>query len=134
MAPWRCYRLFLLGVKVPLKVDYGSLPPQVLALITPVRLGLGLLDPKASMDIRAQIRSRVARDSKFSKFQALYFLISPVLPLAWFYDCAECAFYQRKGRTCEVVQGDISPYAWCGLWTNLQEDRPFSWVGRAIGA
>jgi len=107
------------------KVDYGSLPPWVLALVTP----LGLL---SEMDFRAQLRSRVARDGKFTKFQVLYFPVTPILPVAWFYHCADCVFYQKDNRTCELVQGGIAPLAWCGLWTNRQEDRPFSWVGRAV--
>lgn len=120
-----------------LGLSYESLPPQIMTLVTPLRLGLGLLDPEQSMDIQAQLRSRVAKEGKFSKFQALYFPVTPILPLAWFYDCADCVFYQAADfaatRTCELVQGNIAPFAWCGLWTNLQEDRPFSWVGRAMG-
>ena len=116
-----------------LGLSYESLPPQIMTLVTPLRLGLGLLDPEASMDIRVQLRSRVARDGKFTKLQVLYLPVTPLLPGPWFYDCADCIFYQWQGRTCELVQGNIEPYAWCGLWTNLQEDRPFSWVGRAIG-
>ena len=114
-------------------LSYESLPPQIMALVTPLRLGLGLLDPEQSMDIRAQLRSRLAREGKFPKFQVLYLPVTPILPVAWYYDCADCVFYQAANRTCELVQGNIAPFAWCGLWTNLQEDRPFSWVGRAIG-
>ena len=113
---------------MPQRTIYEQLPPQILAIMTPIRLGLSLAEV---VDMVSQLRTRVARDGKFSKLQALYLPVTLIPPVAWFYECSTCEFYLWETRLCELVDGNIEPYAWCGLWINQREDLPFSWVRRA---
>lgn len=111
---------------------YYNLPPTILAVMTPVRLALGLLTPGVSVDMIRELRTRVAREGKFGKVSVIYTPVTPILPAAWFYDCADCTFYREQSRDCDIVKGNIEPYAWCGLWINRGEDLPFSWIERAL--
>jgi hypothetical protein len=112
---------------------YSNLPPQILAILTPLRLGAGLLSPELSAEIQTELRARVLRDGKFTKSQVLYMPVSLIPPAAWFYDCIDCTFYQGGMKTCELVTGTIAPAAWCGLWTNIQEEKPFDWIIDGVG-
>lgn len=105
---------------------------QIIPVLTPLRQGLSLLNPEVRDESLTLIRARVGTDGKFSKFEVFYFPITPIPPAAWFYDCADCVFYEPSTRGCEVVEGIIEPYAWCVLWVNNQDDKPFSWIGRAF--
>lgn len=111
---------------------YAKLPPQLLAIVTPFRLGLSLVDRDGALEMVTQLRNRVARDGQFSKLQVFYMPVTLIPPAAWFYDCADCYFYLEGTRRCELVDGNIEPYAWCGLWLNRREDQPFSWLERAV--
>lgn len=111
---------------------YAQLPAPVLALMTPVRVALGAFGRESSLAMVQELRNRVAREGKFRKLAVFYLPVSLIPPAAWFYDCSECQFYLEERRQCELVEGDIEPYAWCGLWVNRGEDLPLSWVERAI--
>ncbi len=105
-------------------------PPAI-----PLRAALSLVCPEVRAQTEAALRDQVAAQGRpFTKLEAGYFGITPVLPAAWFYDCADCVFFKGDARTCDIVEGHIEPYGWCPLWVQRQDDPPFSWVARAFGA
>ncbi|KKN39343.1 hypothetical protein LCGC14_0744480 [marine sediment metagenome] len=106
------------------------------ALMTPLRIGLGLIFPETVVQLRQELRGLVQeRGAKFTKFETGYAPFSPILPGAYFYDCSTCDFFKKESAVvaaCEVVEGQIAPYAWCFLWGPTKEDAPFSWMARAV--
>lgn len=116
---------------LPFGQGYGQLPPEVLSLVTPVNVAIGLLKPEIVQNIASQLRGRVLMQGQFCKPQVAYLPVTLIPPAAYFYDCADCLFYRQSSRTCELIYGDIEPYAWCGLWLPKSNDQPFSWIGRA---
>ena len=60
----------------------------------------------------AAISSHAAAQSKMSKAQANY-QDAPQGDQR----CGNCAHFNAEENTCAVVEGDISPQAWCSLWT-----------------
>jgi hypothetical protein len=115
---------------MPGQDDLYRLPPQVAAILVPLNVGAGLLNPQVVDNVRAQLRGRRVSQGQFTKSQVLYAPVTPVLPAAYFYDCADCVFYRQASKTCELVSGNIEPYAWCGLWLPKDSDQPFSWLTR----
>jgi hypothetical protein len=111
---------------------YYHLPPEVMALITPLHVAAGLVNRAAIDSVRSQLRGRVLTKGHFLKVQVGYMPVTLILPAAYFYDCADCVFYRQATKSCEVVMGNIEPYAWCGLWLPKSEDKPFSWLTRAF--
>ena len=110
---------------------FYHLPPQVMALLAPLNVGAGLLNPQIVNQVRAQLRGRRVTQGQFLKVQVGYMPVTLILPAAYFYDCADCVFYRQSSKTCELVAGNIEPYAWCGLWLPRDGDKPFSWLLRA---
>lgn len=110
---------------------FYTLPPQVMALLAPLNVAAGLFNPEIVNQVRAQLRGRRAAQGQFLKAQVAFMPVTLILPAAYFYDCADCVFYRQSSKTCELVAGNIEPYAWCGLWLPRDGDRPFSWIGRA---
>lgn len=110
---------------------FYNLPPQVMALIAPLNVAAGLLNPEIVRQVRGQLRSRRLTQGQFTKMEVFYMPVTLIPPAAYFYDCADCVFYRQSSKTCELVAGNIEPYAWCGLWINKEEDKPFSWLMRA---
>ena len=100
--------------------------------LTPLRNGLGVVKPEELVKLRRELRAQVASQGrKFSKLESLYLFFTPFPPGVWLYDCANCDFY--KERTCEIVEGKISPAGWCGFWVSRVGDKPLSWVKEAVG-
>lgn len=60
----------------------------------------------------AAINSRAAAQSKISKAQASY----QETPRGD-QRCGNCAHFNAAENACAVVEGEISPQAWCQLWT-----------------
>jgi hypothetical protein len=116
---------------LPFGQGYGQLPPEVLSLATPLNVLLGILKPEIVQNIGSQLRGRVLMEGQFCKPQVAYTPVALALPVAYVYDCADCRFYRQSSKTCELVAGNIEPYAWCGLWLPKSNDQPFSWIGRA---
>jgi hypothetical protein len=112
--------------------EFSYLPPQVMAAIAPLHVAFGLVNPETVSQVRAQLASRVKDRGQFSKRQVFYQPVTLILPAAYFYDCADCGFYRQANRSCQVVAGNIEPYAWCGLWLPRSKDQPFSWIGRTL--
>jgi hypothetical protein len=87
------------------------------------------------------VTSYVALNGKFSKFEAAYLPFSPP-PLFWDYKCRKCRFYipvqiavaQAPGPQpqCTLVDGDISPSAWCSLWMAPDTYKAFSWPSELL--
>ncbi len=110
--------------------DFYKLPPEVMALVTPLNVAAGLLNPQIVNEVRGQLRGRRVTQGQFSKAQVAYLPVTLILPAAYFYDCADCSFYRQSSKTCELVAGNIESYAWCGLWLPRDGDQPFSWLKR----
>ena len=109
------------------------LQAQAMAARTPFRAALSILVPEARAQTEADLRAQVAAQGRqFTKLEALYFGITPILPVAWFYACADCVFFNSEARTCAIVEGNIEPQAWCPLWVQNEGDKPFSWFARAF--
>ena len=107
-------------------------PIQVVALFTPLRIAQTLVNPALRDSMVQELRQRVKEEGQYSKLQVFYMAITPFPPAAWFYGCSECTFYNSKNRSCELVRGRIEAYAWCALFINLAEDKPFSWIGGSL--
>ncbi len=105
--------------------------PQVAT--TPLMAALSIFVPEVRDQTEAELRALVARQGKFTKLESFYFGVTPILPVAWFYGCSECAVYDPGARTCAFVEGRIEPYAWCPLFVPRKDDPPFSWLGRSLG-
>jgi curli biogenesis system outer membrane secretion channel CsgG len=60
----------------------------------------------------AAFSSRAAAQTKMSKAQVNY-QETPQGDQR----CDNCAHFNAQENTCAVVEGDISPQAWCSLWT-----------------
>ena len=99
--------------------------------LTPLRNALGIVNPDVLGQIRRELRDHVAREGKFSKLESLYLPFTPFPPGVWLYDCVNCELYQQQ-RTCEIVEGNISPLGWCGFWVSRVGDKPLSWVTLAV--
>ncbi len=100
--------------------------------LTPLRNGLGVVNPETLNGLRRELRDQVASQGrKFSKLEVMYFPFTPIPPGVWLYDCANCEFYRQ--RTCEIVEGNIFPAGWCGFWVSRVGDKPLSWVAEAVG-
>lgn len=110
---------------------FYHLPPQVMSILAPLNVGAGLFNPETVSQLRGQLRGRRVTQGQFLKAQVFYMPVSLIPPAAYFYDCAGCAFYRQSSKTCELVEGNIEPYAWCGLWLPQDDDNPFSWLARA---
>ena len=113
-----------------LEQAYYHLPPEVMSLVTPLNVAAGLFNPEITAQVRNQLKSRVLTKGQFLKPQVAYLPVTLILPAAYFYDCADCALYRQSTKTCEVVAGNIEPYAWCGLWLPKAGDKPFTWLSR----
>ncbi|MCJ7663295.1 MAG: hypothetical protein MUO24_03540 [Desulfobacterales bacterium] len=109
---------------------FYHLPPQVMSILAPLNVGAGLLNPEIVKQVRGQLRGRRVAGGQFLKAQVLYMPVSLIMPAAYVYDCAGCTFYRQSSKTCELVAGNIEPYAWCGLWLTQEGDQPFSWLAR----
>jgi hypothetical protein len=110
---------------------FYNLPPQLMSILAPLNVGAGIFNPEIVRQVRGQLRGRRVTQGQFVKTQVFFMPVTLILPAAYFYDCADCAFYQQSTKTCELVAGNIEPYAWCGLWLPQEEDKPFSWLARA---
>ncbi len=111
---------------------FYKLPPQVAAILAPLNVAAGIFNPEIVRQVRGQLRGRRVTQGQFLKAQVFYLPVTLILPAAYFYDCASCTFYQQSTKTCELVAGNIEPQAWCGLWLPKEEDKPFSWLSRAL--
>ncbi|KKM62482.1 hypothetical protein LCGC14_1521220 [marine sediment metagenome] len=107
-------------------------PIPVVAMVTPLRIAQTLVNPQLRDSMALELRQRAREEGQYSKFQVGYLPITPFPPAAFFYECSTCTFYNLKAKSCELVQGVIEPFAWCGLWINLSEDKPLSWIKRAV--
>jgi hypothetical protein len=94
-------------------------------------VGAGLFNPDIVKQVRGQLRGRKLTQGQFQKTQVFYMPVTLLLPAAYFYDCSTCVFNQQATKTCELVAGNIEPYAWCGLWLPKDDDTPFSWLSKA---
>lgn len=112
------------------RTAFYDLPPQVMAILAPLNVGAGLLNPEIVKQLRGQLRGRRVTQGQFLKAQVLFMPVSLIMPAAYFYDCADCTFYRQSSKSCELVAGNIEPYAWCGLWLPKEGDQPFSWLAR----
>lgn len=112
--------------------EYANLPPEVLSLVTPFNVAAGLLSPDVITEARAGLRRRVIVKGKLAKLQVAYMPLSLLPPGAYIYACSECSFFRQANKSCELVAGNIEPYAWCGLWLPQESDRPMAWVTRAF--
>jgi len=74
----------------------------------------------------AEINAHVAEKGKFTKSQVAYLPFSPP-PVFWDYKCRKCRFWQSPD-SCTVVDGKISPGAWCAIWLPPEDKPAFSWV------
>lgn len=110
---------------------FYHLPPQVMGMVAPLNVAAGLLNPDIVRDVRGQLRGRRAVQGQFLKPQVFYLPVSLIPPGVYFYECSSCVFYRQSGKTCELVAGNIEPYAWCAIWLPKEGDRPFSWLARA---
>lgn len=73
-----------------------------------------------------EIEQTVAKEGKFSKSAVAYIPLAPP-PLFWDYKCKKCRFWVEP-NSCTVVEGDISPRAWCAIWLPPDGKPPFSWI------
>ncbi len=110
---------------------YSTLPPQVMALLTPLNVAAGLLNPQMVKQIRGELLGRRIFQGQYSKMMVGYLPVTLIPPAAYFYDCADCTFYRQSTKTCALVAGNIEPYAWCGLWLPKDDDKPFAWLTKA---
>lgn len=110
--------------------EFSVLPPQIMALGAPLHVAFGLVNPETVNQVRVQLASRVKAEGQFSKSQVFFQPVTLILPAAYFYDCADCSSYRQGNRTCQLVAGNIEPFAWCGLWLPRTNDKPFSWLSR----
>lgn len=74
--------------------------------------------------------------AKLPKALALYLPTAPP-PAIFIYQCKYCRFFIEP-NDCSIVcrkgypdYNIISPIAWCILWVNKPEEKPFDWVIRA---
>lgn len=67
---------------------------------------------------------------KIPKAPILYSKQGPP-PFVWVYECQYCLFWSPP-QSCVIVEGDISPTAWCILWLNTPPDLPFSYLFRRV--
>jgi len=111
--------------------EYYGVPRQIMSLLAPLDVGRGLIDPDRVAQARQAIASRAFSQGQFAKLEVFYMPVTLIPPGAYFYDCADCVFYRQASKTCQVVQGNIEPYAWCGLWLPKEGDQPFAWLTRA---
>lgn len=77
-----------------------------------------------------EIEAYVQEHGKFQKAQVLYLSFSPP-PFFWDYKCKKCRFWVEPD-SCTVVEGDISPKAWCALWLPLDGKPAFSWPNELL--
>ncbi len=105
---------------------------QIVALSTPLKVAHSLVHPQVTQQTEVELRTRVASEGKWSKLQVYYFPVTLIPPAAYFYECSICRFFKFDQRSCDLVQGLIEPYAWCAVWLPMAEDKPWSWIGRAI--
>lgn len=103
------------------------------SLNTPLRFGSSLLTDQVSVEqIEAELLAETRVRGKFTKLEAVYLPFTPVPPLAFFYECSTCRLYQpgkdRSAGGCQVVEGEILPYAWSALWLPNRQDRPLGWL------
>ncbi len=77
-----------------------------------------------------EIESKVVADGKFSKPEVLYLPFSPP-PVFWDYKCKKCLWWEEPNG-CKVVEGEISPQAWCAVWVPPSTYKPFTWFQELI--
>ena len=75
-------------------------------------VGCGAMMLAGAMVLPVAIGSRAAAQSKMSKAQANY-QETPQGDQR----CGNCALFIAAQNACAVVEGEISPQAWCRLWT-----------------
>lgn len=72
-----------------------------------------------------EIEQDVAEQGKFAKSAVAYLPFSPP-PAFWDYKCRKCRFWISPDA-CQVVEGDISPRAWCAIWLPPDDYKALSW-------
>ena len=77
-----------------------------------------------------EINAQVAEKGKFTKQQVAYLPFSPP-PVFWDYKCKKCLFW-KDPNGCKVVEGEISPGAWCAIWLPTVGKPAFSWMGELL--
>jgi hypothetical protein len=90
-----------------------------------------------------ELNNYVALNGKFSKFETGYFPFSPP-PFMWDYKCRKCRAYiptqivhdslqNATSPQCQWVEGNISPSAWCSIWSPPDTYAPFTWINELLG-
>jgi len=77
-----------------------------------------------------EIEAYVQEHGKFQKSQVMYVPFSPP-PFFWDYKCRKCLFWVDPD-VCKVVEGTISPKAWCALWLPPEGKAAFSWPNELL--